>query len=192
MEPTLLVIHCLATPEGREQNVNDILRMHLGPRDMPNGTVLYKGKTYRSRSALPKETVGGLDIKRLRGRGWRVPGYREGVQINGNLIVVHPDNGDNRLDPWEITNGASGINSTAIHIFYVGGVDANDVRKAKDTRTPSQLKTLEKRVKHYIAKHPKIKVGGHNQFANKACPSFDVPEWLRSINVAEKNIYSKP
>jgi hypothetical protein len=44
-------------------------------------------------------------------------------------------------------------------------------------------------VKQTIAAHPSIKVAGHNQFATKACPCFDVPNYLRSIGVDETNVH---
>jgi len=49
-------------------------------------------------------------------------------------------------------------------------------------------------VKYTIKRHPKILVLGHSEAPNahgKACPSFNVGEWLRSIGVAEANIYHK-
>jgi hypothetical protein len=44
-------------------------------------------------------------------------------------------------------------------------------------------------VKDFVDKHPQVQVAGHYHFADKACPSFDVPVWLESIGIKEKNIY---
>jgi N-acetylmuramoyl-L-alanine amidase len=97
-------------------------------------------------------------------------------------------NNDDLVDPWEITNGAVGINAISRHFVYVGGMDKAN-KKPKDTRTAAQLKAMDTYVKNLIAQYPAIRIAGHNQFAPKACPSFDVPTWLRSIGVQEKNIY---
>ena len=156
---TYLVIHCTATPEGKEVTSDDIRRWHTSPK--------------------PK------------GRGWKQVGYADMIHLDGTIENLVPYNNDDKVDSWEITNGAYGINSTSRHVVYVGGVDADDVKKAKDTRTWLQELSMINYVKETIAKHPTILVAGHNQFANKACPSFDVPKWLKAIGVEEKNIYGK-
>jgi hypothetical protein len=33
-----------------------------------------------------------------------------------------------------------------------------------------------------MRKHPTVKVVGHNEFFPKSCPSFDVKEWLKTLN----------
>ena len=74
-------------------------------------------------------------------------------------------------------------NGNSEHLSYFGGW------KGKDDRTEAQKKNLEAVVKRYWTNYPNIKIGGHNQFAAKACPSFDVPSWLESIGCPEQNIY---
>lgn len=149
-----LVIHCTATPEGREVSVDDIRRWHLSPKPQ--------------------------------GRGWRQVGYTEMIHLNGAVEQLVGNNDDDWVDSWEITNGVKGINTNARHVVYVGGTDKN--MKPKDTRTPAQRTSLAKYVKSFVSKNPEIIVGGHNQFANRACPSFNVPEWLKSIGISKKNI----
>ena len=73
-------------------------------------------------------------------------------------------------------------NSTSRHVVYVGGV-AKDGRTAKDTRTPAQREAMEAYVKDFNKRFPSIPIVGHNQLAAKACPSFDVPAWLKEIGV---------
>jgi len=75
------------------------------------------------------------------------------------------------------------------HIVYVGGLDKSG-KESKDTRTPAQLKTMEAWVHRIITFHPEIKGAGHNQFYNKDCPSFFVPQWLKSVGVGDKTFSS--
>lgn len=159
-----LIIHCTATPEGREVSADEIRQWHLSPK--------------------PK------------GRGWKQVGYTDMIHLNGAVERLVDNNEDAFVDSWEITNGVAGINSVARHIVYVGGLSSpnpskGEEMKPKDTRTPAQRETLAKYVRKMIAHFPDIKIAGHNQFAPKACPSFDVPKWLRSIGIPDKNIYSK-
>lgn len=147
-----LVIHCTATPEGRDVSAADIRRWHTAP-----------------------VSVGG--------RGWKQVGYTDLIHTDGRVERLVANNEDANVDPWEITNGAAGYNSVSRHIVYAGGVDANNVQKAKDTRTPAQKEALKRYVLDFHRKHPTVKIVGHNQLAAKACPSFDVPQWLKSIGI---------
>lgn len=106
------------------------------------------------------------------------------IHINGGIESLVSNNNDDTVDPWEITNGVAGQNAVSRHIVYVGG-------KGGDTRTIAQKGAMMAFVRDFVKKHPGIKIAGHNQFAAKACPSFDVPQWLRSIGIPEENIYKK-
>lgn len=154
-----LVIHCTDTPEGRSVTREDIIHWHTSP--------VSKG-----------------------GRGWSKPGYADMVTLEGRLISIVPFDTNDVVDPWEVTNGAAGINGIARHIVYVGGKDKK-MRSPKDTRTPAQCEVMAAYVKYMVLRHPSIQVLGHNQVpgSGKTCPNFNVPEWLRSIGIDEKNIY---
>lgn len=116
-------------------------------------------------------------------RGWKQVGYTDMIHLDGRIERLVPNNDDPWVDPWEITNGVQGINSISRHIVYVGG-------KGGDTRTKEQKEALLKFVKDIIKRVPEIKIAGHFQFnPSKTCPSFDVPGWLRSAGIEEKNIY---
>lgn len=116
------------------------------------------------------------------GRGWKQVGYTDIIHLDGTVERLVNNNEDANVDTWEITNGAKGYNSTSRHIVYVGGVAA-DGKTPKDTRTKAQLKAMESYVKDFHKRFPNVPIVGHNQLAAKACPSFDVPQWLRSIGV---------
>lgn len=144
-----LVIHCTATPEGREVSAADIRRWHTSPIPI--------------------------------GRGWRQVGYTDLFHLDGSVERLVDNNEDGNVDPWEITNGAAGYNSVSRHIVYAGGCDAS--MQPKDTRTEAQKEALKKYVLDFHGKHPDVQIVGHNQLAPKACPSFDVPQWLATIGV---------
>ena len=147
-----LVIHCTATPEGREVKSSDIRHWHTDP--------VSKG-----------------------GRGWKQVGYTDMIHLDGKVERLVKNNEDAQVDPWEITNGAKGYNAISRHVVYVGGVDARNVEKARDTRTPAQREALKKYVLDFHRRFPKVKIVGHNQLSAKACPSFDVPKWLKEIGI---------
>ena len=125
-----------------------------------------------------------------KGRGWKQVGYSHMVHLTGVVEELVKHNEDEWVDPWEITNGATGLNDIARHIVYVGG--CNKAMSPEDTRTPEQKIALEKFVKEFLALHPTCKVAGHYHFAPKACPSFDVEKWCKEIGIKEINIYRKP
>ncbi len=146
-----LVIHCTATPPGREVSAEDIRRWHTAP--------VSKG-----------------------GRGWKQVGYTDIIHLDGTVERLVKNNEDNQVDPWEITNGAKGYNSKSRHIVYVGGV-SKDGKTPEDTRTDQQKKALAAYVLDFHKRHPSVKIVGHGDLAAKACPSFDVPSFLKQIGV---------
>ena len=68
--------------------------------------------------------------------------------------------------------GVRGHNAHSIHVCYIGGMDKD--KNAKDTRTDAQRLSLDKVIENLKMDHPTASVHGHNEFAAKACPSFDV------------------
>lgn len=116
------------------------------------------------------------------GRGWRQVGYTDMIHLDGKVERLVDNNEDGKVDPWEITNGTKGYNSVSRHIVYVGGVAA-DGKTPKDTRTDSQKRSLEHYVQDFHKRFPHVRIVGHNELAAKACPSFNVQSWLKSIGI---------
>ena len=83
----------------------------------------------------------------------------------------------------------TGHNTRSIGVSLVGGCPGRNVpdwnKKSKDTRTPAQRVALEKQVKELLKRYPGATVHGHNEFANKACPSFNVKEWLTQVGIKQ-------
>jgi N-acetylmuramoyl-L-alanine amidase len=73
-----------------------------------------------------------------------------------------------------------GENKGSIGICYIGGVESergpNGKWIAKDTRTPEQKESLLLLLKTLKKMHHEATIHGHNEFAAKACPCFNVEE----------------
>lgn len=121
---------------------------------------------------------------------WSRVGYRLVVEPDGNVVELVPANENCVVEDSEITFGAAEWNPVCHHVCYIGGVDS--ANRAFDNRTRPQIRELAKICYRYIERIcPDVKIAGHNQFHNKACPSFWVPTFLRNIGIDDKNIYEK-
>lgn len=99
-------------------------------------------------------------------RGWKGIGYHKVVHLDGSVSDGRPES--------QIGAHVEGHNANTIGYVYVGGVDANDVAKARDTRTPSQKRAMERLTRDAIARYGLTKVSGHRDYdPRKACPCFD-------------------
>ena len=128
-----IILHCSATPEGKDYAVAQIREWHLA-------------------------------------RGFSDVGYHYVIYRDG---TVHRGRPENRVGAH-----TTGHNPHSIGICYIGGCAATKNAKGeyppKDTRTPAQRAALVNLVAEMRRKYPGATVHGHNEFANKACPSFNV------------------
>lgn len=107
--------------------------------------------------------------------GWKNPGYHIIVKPNGEWTYLHNFN--------RISNGVAGHNSNSINVSYIGGVDDNG--KALDNRTPKQEEIFKTIYFTFKGKIPDATHHGHNEFSNKACPSYNVSNWINEITEEE-------
>lgn len=124
-----IIIHCSATPEGRDVTVEQIREWHV------------------------------------KGNGWQDIGYHYVIYLDGSIHTGRPIE--------KLGAHTRGLNARSIGICYVGGCSA-DGKTPKDTRTAAQRVALKRLVKELLGRFPGARVRGHNNFANKACPCFDV------------------
>ena len=122
-----IIVHCTATPKGRDVSVEDITRWH-------------------------------------RERGFATIGYHYVVLLDGTIERGRPEE--------QVGAHCKGHNSRSIGVAYVGGCDK--AMRPKDTRTVRQRASLRHLLKELKAKYPTASIHGHNEFADKACPSFNV------------------
>lgn len=153
-----LFLHCAASPEGLAFSAHQIELMHTLPVSQ-------------------------------KGRGWSRPGYSDIIELD-KLVNIRPWNQDDLISEWEYTFGIKFetlLNQNSRHICYIGGMDkANKV--PKDTRNEFQKYAMESYIRMFLLYNPKAIVVGHHQVQVKACPSFDVPNYLHDLGIPNYNI----
>lgn len=134
-----IIIHCSATPEGRDDSAATIRKWH-------------------------------------KAKGWNDIGYHYIIRLDGTVEQGRPVE--------QPGAHCTGHNQTTIGVCYIGGLD-EDGKTPKDTRTDAQNAALLELVKHLQTVHriPSSNIFGHNEFANKACPSFDVQAWKKEVKL---------
>jgi N-acetylmuramoyl-L-alanine amidase len=133
-----IIIHCTATPAGREVTVATIDKWH-------------------------------------RERGFKSIGYHFVIHLDGKVEVGRPIE---QAGAHCLTH-----NEDSIGICYVGGTNAKG--DPEDTRTNAQKQAIETLVRNLMKKYKltQQQVYGHNEFAKKACPSFDVQAWKKEVGL---------
>lgn len=127
-----IIIHCSATPQGRDVSVDTIRRWH--------------------------KASGFADI-----------GYHYIILLDGTVRQGR--------NIEEVGAHCTGHNAHSIGVCYIGGTDKQG--NPKDTRTQAQTTALVALLKQLKQQYPQATIHGHNEFANKACPSFNVQKWLQ-------------
>ena len=114
------------------------------------------------------------DIRRWHlARGFNDIGYHYLVHIDG---TIEPGRSIKKSGAHTAYH-----NRDSIGICYVGGM-SKDMKHPKDTRTTAQKNALIELIQELIYKYnPDMTIHGHNEFANKACPSFNVKEEYAAV-----------
>lgn len=127
----------------------------------------------------PDMDIGADDIRRWhKNRGWSDIGYHDVIRRNGGIEEGRPLS--------RIGAHCKGHNKDSIGVCMVGGVD--DQLAPENNFTDSQWKSLQRLIAAYAVQFPKATVHGHNEFSTKACPSFDVQEWLNCVYLGEGDL----
>ena len=126
-----IVLHCSATPEGKDYSVETIRDWHVN------------------------------------GNGWSDIGYHYVIRLDGSVELGRP------ID--KAGAHVKGHNKTTVGVCYIGGCDEGML--PKDTMTEDQACAFEEIVNGVRCLFGKdITIHGHNEYSNKACPSFVVQE----------------
>lgn len=140
-----IIIHCSDSPEGRNDKAEDIRKWH-------------------------------------KQRGFSDIGYHYVIDLGGTVEKGRPIE--------QAGAHCTGHNRNSIGICYIGGAywrdgvnakgepikgkDGKAVLIPKDTRTTLQRMAMKELVAQLREQFPHATVHGHREFANKACPCFDV------------------
>ena len=107
----------------------------------------------------------------MQDRGWSDIGYHLLIDRGGEVLTGRPFT----------TIGAHGAGHNAgtigISLFGGHGSDANDA--FIEHFTPQQDQALRRLIEGIETKTQIMKISGHNEYAAKACPGFNVSKWLR-------------
>jgi hypothetical protein len=106
-------------------------------------------------------------------RGWKDIGYHYLIDRDGTVAPGRP------VD--QVGAHVKDHNTGTIGIALFGGHGSAASDKFPENFTPEQDKALRKLVADLRKRFPTIrKVSGHNEYAAKACPGFNVDKWLTS------------
>lgn len=111
-------------------------------------------------------------------RGWKDIGYHFVIDRNGAVGKGRPIT--------EIGAHVSGHNLTSIGIALVGGYGGEPNDKFSIHYTFQQQNALIKLINELQMKYGSMSISGHNEYANKACPCFNVKAWLAQPEVASR------
>ena len=104
--------------------------------------------------------------------GWNHIGYHYLVQLDGTVVECRPE------DQVGAHCKDGGMNNVSVAITYAGGIMNDGSQRAKDTRTAAQITAMYSLTGQLLNKYGLDwnDVHGHNEYAAKACPSFDVTQ----------------
>lgn len=105
-----------------------------------------------------------------RERGWRDIGYHWIIGRDGSMLPGRPET--------EIGAHVAGRNSGTIGICLIGGFGSATTDRFSDHFTAQQGITLEQQIQAISMRTPITRISGHNEYAAKACPGFNVTRWL--------------
>ncbi len=101
--------------------------------------------------------------------GWTYMGYHILITYAGELILLQDFNTP--------SNGVRNHNISGLNICTIGGLENG---KAKDTRSPEQI-AIQIGVINLLNKYYTLGHRGHNEVANKACPSYNYAQWATTV-----------
>lgn len=117
------------------------------------------------------EQVAEIRRWHVQGNRWRDIGYHWVIGRDGKVLPGRPET--------EIGAGVLSRNKGVIHICLIGGHGSAMTDRFADHFTPAQDVTLRQLIQGIGMRTRIDRIAGHNEFANMACPGFNVSAWLK-------------
>lgn len=113
------------------------------------------------------------EVKRwhVQDNGWSDLGYHYLIGKEGEVATGRPIE--------RVGAHVQGHNTNTIGISLEGGFGGVADGEFHDNYTDAQEESLVDLIKGLRAEYGPLKLSGHNQYANKACPCFSVPQWAK-------------
>lgn len=123
----------------------------------------------------PSMDIGRAEIDRWhREKGWLAIGYHYVIRRDGKLE-------EGRKPDSCIGAHVEGYNAVSLGVCLVGGIHDATSKKPENNFTSAQFATLADLLTRLKLTYPEAKIVGHCQLnPGKACPSFDVPEFVKT------------
>lgn len=112
-------------------------------------------------------------------KGWSDIGYHFVVDRQGDVCVGRPVE--------RVGAHAKGHNKNSIGICLIGGFGSDADDKFEEHYTDLQRKALDNLLKDLTDSYSNVKIRGHNEVSAKACPGFQVEEYLDGQSKAKEN-----
>ena len=127
--------------------------------------------------APTKDKVAEIRRWHVQDRGWKDIGYHFLIDRNGNIATGRP------VD--QIGAHVQGHNTGTIGVCLIGGHGSSEADKFADRFTADQEGQLRLLLAKLLRAYPTAtKITGHNQYAAKACPGFNVPSWYAAVRAS--------
>lgn len=126
-----------------------------------------------------------LEVKRwhVEDNKWSDIGYHYLIDRSGELLHGRPL----RLAGAHVR----GHNANSIGVALFGGKGGTKDQAFEENFTAEQAETLRKLIDRLEGQYgPDLKISGHQDYANKACPCFDVRRWLNNRPVRTSAVQS--
>lgn len=104
-------------------------------------------------------------------RGWRDIGYHWGIGRAGDILAGRAET--------VIGAGIEGHNQGVIHIVLMGGHGSSEHDAFARHYTQRQDVALRQLIQGISMRSQITRISGHNEYAPKACPGFQVGAWLK-------------
>lgn len=120
----------------------------------------------------PEDMLAEVRRWHVKDNGWNDIGYHWVIAPDGTVLPGRAET--------VIGAGVAGHNSGVIHICLIGGHGSAETDQFADHFTAAQRKALLAKLADIQSRTPIKRISGHNEWAAKACPGFNVPGFLKS------------